>query len=116
VENFPSDLKSVDDFFLDVLKGKYANRDAIDEKASDFFGTQGPRYTVGYKMAVTVEKRYGRATLIETMQDPRRLLVLYNQAASELNKAGKAHLPLWSEEVLKQINAPSQPGKKKGED
>jgi hypothetical protein len=67
-------------------------------------------------MAVIVEKRYGRATLIETMEDPRRLLVLYNQAASEQNKAGKAPLPLWSEEVLKQINAPLQLGKKKGED
>jgi len=108
LENFPSDLRSVNDFFLDVLKGKYANRDAIDEKAGDFFGTQGPWYTVGYRMAVMVEKRYGRPALIETMQDPRRLLFLYNQVASELNNAGKEHLPMWSEEVFKQINAPSQ--------
>jgi hypothetical protein len=42
LENFASDLQSVNDFFVDVLKGKYANRDAIDEKAGDFFGTQGP--------------------------------------------------------------------------
>jgi Putative zinc dependent peptidase (DUF5700) len=108
MENFSTNLQSVNAFFFDVLNGKFASRDAVDEKGSEFFGTQGPWYTVGYKMAAMVEKRYGRSTLIETMQDPRRLLFLYNQVASEINGVGKEHLPLWSEEVLKQINAPSQ--------
>jgi hypothetical protein len=103
--NFSADLQSVNGFFLDILNGKFSSRDAIDEKASTFFGAQGPWYTVGYKMAVMVEKRFGRQALIETMLDPRRLLVLYNQAAAEQNAAGKEHLPLWSEELLKQVRA-----------
>jgi hypothetical protein len=103
--NFSADLQSVNAFFLDVLNGKFPNQDAIDEKAGSFFGQQGPRYTVGYKMAVMVEKRFGRPALIETMVDPRKLLVLYNRAAAEQNAAGKEQLPLWSDELLKQVNA-----------
>jgi len=103
--NFSADLQSVNAFFMDTLNGKFPNRDAIDEKAGSFFGQQGPWYTVGYKMAVVVEKRFGRAALIETMPDPRRLLVLYNQAAAEQNAAAKEHLPLWSAELLKQVGA-----------
>ena len=80
---------------------------AIDLKRSSFFGAQGPWYTIGYKMAVTVEKRFGRPALIETMLDPRCLLVLYNHAASEQNAAGKEQLPLWSDSVLAGVSAPS---------
>jgi endonuclease YncB( thermonuclease family) len=58
-------------------------------------------------MAVMVEKRFGRPALIETMLDPRRLLVLYNQVAAEQNAAGKEHLPLWSDDLLKQVRATS---------
>ncbi len=105
--NFSADLLSLNGFFLDILNGKFANRDAIDEKAGSFFGQQGPWYTVGYKMAVMVEKRFGRPALIETMLDPRRLLVLYNQAAAEQYAAGKEHFPLWSDELLKQVGATS---------
>ena len=50
-----------------------------------------------------VEKRFGRPVLIETLLDPRRLLVLYNHAAAEQKTAGKEHLPLWSDELLKQV-------------
>jgi len=105
--NFSSDLRSVNGFFTDTLNGKFPNQDAIDEKGSSFFGAQGPWCTVGYKMAVTVEKRFGRPALIETMLDPRCLLVLYNHAASEQNAAGKEQLPMWSDSVLAGVSAPS---------
>ncbi len=81
--NFSADLRLVKGFFMDVVNGKFAGQDAIDEKTGTFFGIQGPWYTVGYKMAVMVEKRFGRETLIHTVLDPRLLLVLYNQAATE---------------------------------
>ena len=104
---FNTDLPQVNDFFLDTINGKFSNRDAIDEKASTFFGVQGPWYTVGYKMAVTVEKRFGRPALIQTMLDPRCLLVLYNRAASEQNAGGKQPQPLWSDAVLEGVGAKS---------
>jgi hypothetical protein len=105
--NFNADLQSVNAFFLDILAGKFPNSDAITEKGSSFFGVQGPWYTVGYRMAVMVEKRFGRDALIQTMLDPRRLLVLYNQAASEHNATATDKLPLWSEQVLTEIKAKS---------
>jgi hypothetical protein len=103
--NFATDLAAVNQFFLDALHGTFPNQDAIDVKGSSFFGVQGPWYTVGYKMAAMVEKKYGRAVLIQTMLDPRCLLVRYNRAAAEENAAGKPPLPLWSEEVLTAVQA-----------
>ncbi|HEY6303978.1 MAG TPA: DUF5700 domain-containing putative Zn-dependent protease [Terriglobales bacterium] len=53
--------------------------EAADQKAFSYFGDiQGPWYTVGYGMAVRVEKRYGRAALIECTLDRRLLLERYN--------------------------------------
>lgn len=109
--NFNNDLPSLQQFFLDVIDQKLAGKDKIDEKAYSFFGdAQGPWYTVGYRMAVIVEKRFGRKTLIDCMLDPRQLLVRYNQAASELNQHGQT-LPLWSPELLRKIGARPAEGK-----
>jgi hypothetical protein len=106
LNSFNTDLPTVNNFYLDILNGKLADNDAIEAKGTSFFGShQGPWYTVGYKMAVMVEKRYGRAVLIRTMLDFRCLLALYNQVAKEENAAGQQHLPLWSDEVLSQVEA-----------
>ena len=105
---FDTDLPAVNNFFLDVLSGKLPDNDAVETKGSSFFGShQGPWYTVGYKMAVMVEGRYGRRALIRTMLDFRCLLVLYNQVAAEQNAAGKPQLPLWSATVLSGVDAGS---------
>jgi hypothetical protein len=104
---FNDDLQTVNRFFLDILNAKFASRDAMEEKGGSFFGVQGPWYTVGYKMSVMVEKRFGRPALIGTMLDPRCLLVLYNRAAAEQNAAGKPPLPLWSADVLSAVHAGS---------
>ena len=91
-------------FFLDLINGGFAKPEVADHVAFTFFGYRGPWYTVGYLMGSTVEKRYGRAVLIECMSDPRQLLARYNQAAAEQNAAGsKEKLPLWSPEVLKAV-------------
>lgn len=105
---FNTDLPAVDTFFADTIAGKFPNSDAIDEKASSFYGAQGPWYTLGYKMAIIVEKRFGRAALIDTMLDPRCLLLLYNRAAAEMNAASQQPplpLPLWSAQVLEGVSA-----------
>lgn len=103
--NFNNDLASVQQFFLDVIDQRLVGEDKINEKAYTFFGTQGPWYTVGYKMAVIVEKRFGRKVLIDCMLDPRQVLARYNQAATELNASGKEHLALWSPDLLRKIGA-----------
>jgi hypothetical protein len=101
--NFNQDVRSLQQFFLDVITGKLADQGKINEKAYSFFGEQGPWYTVGYKMAVIVEQRFGRKILIDCMLDPRQLLVRYNQAAKELNDKGGENLGLWSPELIQKI-------------
>ena len=102
---FNDDLRTVNQFFLDILSAKFTSPDAMEEKGGSFFGIQGPWYTVGYKMSVMVEKRFGRQALIDTMLDPRCLLVLYNRAAAEQNAADKPPLPTWSEDILSAVYA-----------
>jgi len=111
--NFNQDLISVQQFFLDIIDKRLVSKDKISERASAFFGdAQGAWYTVGYKMAVMVEKRFGRNVLIDCMLDPRELLVRYNQAAKELNDQGKEKLPLWSPELLQKSGAVAIAAKK----
>ncbi len=61
-----------------------------------FFGVQGPWYTVGWKMAVVVERAFGRAAVVAAVGDPRRLLAEYNRAV----RARHLALPLWSDALL----------------
>ena len=78
-----------------------------DEKGAktsfSFFGIQGPWYTVGWKMAVTIERVYGRARLIECMCDQRRLLSTYNEAALKLGRSSPEQLTLWSASLVEGV-------------
>jgi len=102
VANFAQDLRTVERFFLDIIDGRI-KEDEAREKGFSFFGVQGPWYTVGWKMAVLVEQTYGRATLIECMLDPRRLLATYNRAI--MASKSSRNLPLWSARLLRAVHA-----------
>ena len=102
---FDSDLSAVNQFFLDIVNQALTGRDAVQAKGRSFYGVQGPWYTVGYKMAVMVEKRFGRPALIDSTVDARCLLVLYNRAAAEQNSADNPTLPLWSPDLLSAVQA-----------
>ena len=78
---FEEDFRQVEAFLLDVMDGKLQG-EAIMEAGFAFFGIQGPWYTVGWQMAVTIERGLDRATVIEAFCDPRKLLAYYNRAAS----------------------------------
>ena len=97
VGNFHENLHSVEKFFLDVL-GKRLNEEQKRQRAFSFFGVQGPWYTVGWRMAVTIEQTYGRGKLIDCMCDQRKLLSTYN-AAAERNRSRNRHLAQWSREL-----------------
>jgi hypothetical protein len=102
--NFNQDLVALQQFFLDVIDQRLSPKEKIDQKAYTFFGdAQGPWYTVGYKMAVIVEKRFGRKVLIECMLDPRDLLARYNQSAKEMNERGQSKTALWSPELMNKL-------------
>ncbi|MEN6312277.1 MAG: DUF5700 domain-containing putative Zn-dependent protease, partial [Acidobacteriota bacterium] len=109
---FNSDLKDVERFLIDILEERLKTENEISEKGSTFFGVQGPWYTVGYKMAVVVEKSFGRPRLIQDMSDPRRLLLDYNLAAETFNRdhKDKDALAVWSPALLKALGAADETG------
>jgi len=94
VANFNDDVGKVMRFFNDIIEGKLTD-DQIQSTGFSFFGIQGPWYTVGWKMAVLIEKTYGREKLIECFCDRRKLLGTYNEAARKHNSKSKDKLPLW---------------------
>ena len=98
--NFNEDLKRVEKFLLDVLEKRLTGND-ISKMGFTFFGsTQGPWYTVGWKMSVLIEKTYGREKLIECFCDQRKLLSTYNDAARKHNSNSREPLVLWSDAVV----------------
>ena len=98
--NFNEDLKRVEKFLLDVLEKRLTGND-ISKTGFTFFGsTQGPWYTVGWKMSVLIEKTYGREKLIECFCDQRKLLSTYNDAARKHNSNSREPLVLWSDAVV----------------
>ena len=104
VANFNDDLKKVEKFFLDILDKRLIDADKIRAAGFEFFGIQGPWYTVGWKMAVTIEKTYGRARLIGCLCDTRTLLATYNDAAARINRTASVPLALWSSPLIKGID------------
>lgn len=99
VANFNVDLKKIEKFLMDVLDKKLTGDD-ITKTGFTFFGTQGPWYTVGWKMSVLIEKTYGREKLIECICDQRKLLSTYNDAARKHNNNAREPLVLWSDSVI----------------
>jgi hypothetical protein len=78
---FETDFREVEAFLLDVLEGRLNGQPMLDA-GYRFFGIQGPWYTIGWKMAVTIENAFGRKAVIEAFCDPRRLLSVYNKAVA----------------------------------
>lgn len=102
-EQIATDLPRVEAFFLDILAGRLAGPDAVRRRAMPFFGdAQGPWYTVGYAMAVTIERMDGREALVSSLCDGRELLRRYNAAAARANAGPPpgTRLPLWSEALI----------------
>jgi hypothetical protein len=94
--NFNRDLKTVEQFFLDLEAGRLSEEKEL-ETARSFYGeAQGAWYTVGWQMAAVIEKSLGREKLIEAFCDPRRLLPVYNEAVEKYNRQNKTPLAAWS--------------------
>jgi hypothetical protein len=90
---FAPRLAELSAFFRRILSGQLITGDAAREAGMAFFGNQGAWYTVGWRMAVTIERRFGRARLIACIADNRAFLPTYNAAA-----AG-TELPRWGDDL-----------------
>lgn len=93
--NYEKDFREVETFLLDVASGTLTGN-AMLEEGNRFFGIQGPWYTVGWKMATTIERKMGRPAVIEAFCDPRKLFDFYNRCADD-------GLPKWSERLFTEL-------------
>jgi hypothetical protein len=109
VTNVAPDLARIESFFQSILNGTHP-QDGRRKTLFTFISTeeipQGPAYTLGWKMASLVERRFGRGRLLGALCDSRELLKLYNQAARETHADGILNLPLWSDEFIRGLYAP----------
>lgn len=96
------DFAKLESFFDDIAKDRLTEAQA-KERGMAFFGVQGPWYTVGYTMAVTVERTLSRKTLVESICDPAAFLAAYNRAAARSNRVRGTKLPLWRETILREL-------------
>jgi len=97
--DFNKNQQELDGFFRAIL-GSKLTPEQVNQQAFTYFGEQGPWYTVGWKMAVTIERAYGRKRLIEVMCNAPALLATYNAAATQVSTSGGESLPRWSEEII----------------
>jgi hypothetical protein len=108
VARFDDDLRKVEGFFLDILEGRLTEQAEIEKIAFSFFGVQGPWYTVGWRMAATIESTYGRAALIDCLCEPAKLLATYNRAAEEQNHEGGEPIATWSPKLMEALQNPPE--------
>ena len=102
--NFDADLKKVEAFLINVAEGKLKG-DEQNKAGFEFFGVQGPWYTVGWKMASVIETVYGRERLVESFCDESRLLKTYNSAAKKYEQKNEVQLARWSRSLLDSVDA-----------
>lgn len=103
VARFNEDLRTLERFFLDVIDHRLATPDTIQAVAFTFFGVQGPWYTVGWKMSVLIERRFGRPELLRCMLNPGLLILRYNAAARDYNRTHADSLARWSPPLVRAL-------------
>jgi hypothetical protein len=108
LDSLDVDMAEVDAFLLEVLN-EQVPEDDLGRRLMRFSSRgpavpQGPFYSVGWHMAVTIERELGRATLLDGMCHGERLLLDYDRAARAIRaRDPAARLPLWSEELIQRL-------------
>jgi hypothetical protein len=106
---FAQYVKQQDAFFRSVLAGQAGDEEAVDKAMFAYFGEQGPWYSVGWRMAVTIEQELGRAAVIDAFCRSHSLLATYNRAARANNSRGGAALPLWDARLAAALSGGQRP-------
>ncbi len=102
--NIDHDLARLNAFLSDVLNGELHGEAAV-KAGFEFFGVQGPWYTVGWQMAVLIERYHGRQKVIESFCNPWRLLPAYNHAVQQYYREAGTPLAMWSEDLIDGLTA-----------
>jgi len=99
VKKVAADIRRLEAFLTGILDRGLAG-DAIQPAFMQFIATddvpQGAFYTVGWKMASTIERARGRDALVGMICDPVRMMQTYNELVKR---------PVWSEALLRRLEA-----------
>ncbi|HLK16118.1 MAG TPA: DUF5700 domain-containing putative Zn-dependent protease [Fimbriimonadaceae bacterium] len=98
MEQVQEDMDTIAKFLTDTVEGTLKG-EAVQAKAAEFYGTQGPWYTLGWIQATTIEKAFGRKRLMECYLDPGKLMPTYNAALVKTH----APYPSWPPALLKTL-------------
>lgn len=103
ISNFNRDFKEIEKFLLDILNKNFSNQKDLYDKGFQLMtnnGGQGSWYTVGYKIAVVIEKMTDKKVLTDCMKDFTKLYLTYNKLVVQYNKKYKEKLPQFSEKII----------------
>jgi len=99
VKKVAADIRRLEAFLTGILDRRLAG-DAIQPAFMQFIATddvpQGAFYTVGWKMASTIERARGRDALVGMICDPVWMMGTYNELVKR---------PVWSEALLRRLEA-----------
>jgi hypothetical protein len=104
VANFDADLRRIEAFVRDALDGT-TPADSIGARAQQFYGVQGPWYTVGYTMAAVVGTEQGVPALLASMCHPLDLMTAFNAAAAAHARRTGVSLATWDASLLARIRS-----------
>jgi hypothetical protein len=107
VDSVEADMRTIESFLMGVRDGSIDEEEA-QKRGMAFINSenipQGPFYTLGWFMAVSVEKELGRASVIESTCDHRKLISNYQRSATVANTRDSSQVfPLWSEAFLEAL-------------
>jgi len=101
--NFNKDFHKIQNFLLAILEGHFADDQKLYNRGFQLMtnnGGQGSWYTVGYQIAVIIEREAGREVLIECMKDLTKIYFQYNNLVEIYNKKRNEDLPKWNDKIL----------------
>ena len=106
LDNVEADMRRLESFLLDVAEGRLEGEEARRQGMAFVSAEgvpQGAFYSLGWFMAVAVERRLGREAVIAATCDHGRLLTDYQRVAATLSgeRSAEEPLPAWSEGLLR---------------
>lgn len=105
VARAPLDMSELSAFVGDVIAGRITSADSVRHRGNSYFGVQGPWYTLGWLMASTVEREFGRPALVGTICTPVAFLSQYDRAATHFNATRHTTLPVWPSALIDTLTA-----------